>query len=147
LAVVEGVPREKEWTCELPIAPDPPKFGRTRVESQPRRAKMPRRTFRGADRATERFALIEASPLTGADGIRSACILAESGSPIMCDESYGHVEKGFRLGLRAVWLACGSTFTPAPREHHRPGWKLFWQNSPLKLRNDPNGYALLVCAW
>jgi hypothetical protein len=32
----------------------------------------------------------------------------------MCDELYGHVEKGFRLGLRAVRLAYKDTFTRKP---------------------------------
>jgi 23S rRNA-/tRNA-specific pseudouridylate synthase len=40
--------------------------------------------------------------------------LAESGSPIMCDELYGRVEKGYRLGLRAVRLAYKDTFTRRP---------------------------------
>jgi 23S rRNA pseudouridine1911/1915/1917 synthase len=33
LAVVEGVPREKEWTCELPLGPDPKNFGKMRVDN------------------------------------------------------------------------------------------------------------------
>ena len=41
-------------------------------------------------------------------------MLAESGSPIMCDELYGQVEAGFRLGLRAVRLAYQDTFTRRP---------------------------------
>jgi hypothetical protein len=32
----------------------------------------------------------------------------------MCDEIYGRVEKGFRLGLRAVRLAYKDTFTRRP---------------------------------
>jgi len=32
----------------------------------------------------------------------------------MCDEIYGRVEKGFRLGLRAVRLAYQDTFTRRP---------------------------------
>jgi len=40
--------------------------------------------------------------------------LAESGSPIVCDELYGRVQKGFRLGLRAVRLAYNDTFTRRP---------------------------------
>jgi hypothetical protein len=32
----------------------------------------------------------------------------------MCDELYGRVEKGFRLGLRAVRLAYRDTFTRRP---------------------------------
>ena len=108
LAVVEGVPREKEWICELPIGPDPKNFGKMRVD----------RTAEGKEAEThfrvwlsnERFTLIEASPLTGRTH-QIRLHLAESGSPIMCDEIYGRVEKGFRLGLRAVRLAYKDTFT------------------------------------
>ena len=111
LAVVEGVPREKEWTCELPIGPDPLKFGRMRVD----------RTEEGKESEThfrvllsnDRFTLIEASPLTGRTH-QIRLHLAESGSPIMCDELYGRVEPGFRLGLRAVRLAYKDTFTRRP---------------------------------
>jgi 23S rRNA pseudouridine1911/1915/1917 synthase len=40
--------------------------------------------------------------------------LAESGSPIVCDEIYGRVQKNYRLGLRAVRLAYKDTFTRRP---------------------------------
>lgn len=107
LAVVEGRPRQPEWTCELPIGPDPAQYGRMRVD----------RTETGKDAMTHfrarldnaRFTLIEASPLTGRTH-QIRLHLAESGSPIMCDELYGRVEKGFRLGLRAVRLAYHDPF-------------------------------------
>ena len=63
--------------------------------------------------SNERFTLIEASPLTGRTH-QIRVHLAESGSPIICDELYGRVEKGFRLGLRAVRLAYKDTFTRRP---------------------------------
>jgi hypothetical protein len=63
--------------------------------------------------SNERFTLIEASPLTGRTH-QIRLHLAESGCPIMCDELYGHVEKGFRLGLRAVCLAYKDTFSRRP---------------------------------
>jgi 23S rRNA-/tRNA-specific pseudouridylate synthase len=111
LAVVEGVPREQEWICELPLGSDPKQFGRMRVD----------RTAEGKEAEThfrvllssERFTLIEASPLTGRTH-QIRVHLAESGNPIMCDEIYGRVEKGFRLGLRAVRLAYQDTFTRRP---------------------------------
>ena len=111
LAVVEGVPREREWNCELPLGPDPAKFGRMRVD----------RTEEGKEALTHfrvllskgRFTLIEASPLTGRTH-QIRVHLAQSGSPIVCDELYGRVEKGFRLGLRAVRLAYRDTFTRRP---------------------------------
>ncbi len=111
LAVVEGKPRQPEWTCELPIGPDPAKFGRMRVDESPdgKDAETHFRTLM----STDRFTLIEASPLTGRTH-QIRLHLAESGCPIMCDELYGHVEKGFRLGLRAVRLAYKDTFTRKP---------------------------------
>jgi len=111
LAVVEGVPREKEWICELPIGPDPLKFGRMRVDDS-EEGKDAETHFRVL-LSNERFTLIEASPLTGRTH-QIRLHLAESGSPIMCDELYGRVEAGFRLGLRAVRLAYQDTFTRRP---------------------------------
>ncbi len=111
LAVVEGIPREKEWACELPIGPDPKNFGKMRVDhsEEGKEAETNFRVLMG----NERFTLIEASPLTGRTH-QIRLHLAESGSPIMCDEIYGRVEKGFRLGLRAVRLAYKDTFTRRP---------------------------------
>jgi len=63
--------------------------------------------------SNDRFTLIEAKPLTGRTH-QIRVHLAESGSPIMCDELYGRVEKGYRLGLRAVRLAYKDTFTRRP---------------------------------
>lgn len=111
LAVVEGRPRQAEWTCELPIGPDPAKFGRMRVDESPE-GKESQTHFRVLI-SNARFTLIEASPLTGRTH-QIRLHLAESGSPIMCDELYGRVEKGFRLGLRAVRLAYKDTFTRKP---------------------------------
>ncbi|HEV2695728.1 MAG TPA: RNA pseudouridine synthase [Verrucomicrobiae bacterium] len=111
LAIVEGAPKEKEWTCELPIGPDPLKFGKMMVDrgEEGKEAETHFRVLTGNDR----FTLIEASPLTGRTH-QIRLHLAESGSPIMCDEIYGRVEKGFRLGLRAVRLAYKDTFTRRP---------------------------------
>ena len=111
LAVVEGVPREQEWTCELPLGPDPKNFGKMRVDLT-EEGKESETHFRVL-LSRERFTLIEASPLTGRTH-QIRLHLAESGSPIMCDEIYGRVEKGFRLGLRAVRLAYKDTFTRKP---------------------------------
>ncbi len=63
--------------------------------------------------SNERFTLIEAKPLTGRTH-QIRVHLAESGSPIICDELYGRVEKGYRLGLRAMRLAYKDTFTRRP---------------------------------
>jgi hypothetical protein len=63
--------------------------------------------------SNERFTLIKASPLTGRTH-QIRVHLAQSGSPIVCDELYGRVQKGFRLGLRAVRMAYKDTFTRRP---------------------------------
>ena len=43
----------------------------------------------------------------------------------MCDELYGRVEKGYRLGLRAIRLAYKDTFTRRPVNIAAPaGWFL-----------------------
>jgi len=111
LAVVEGMPREKEWKCELPIGADPKNFGKMRVDYSEEGRES--ETHFCVLQSHERFTLIEASPLTGRTH-QIRLHLAESGSPIMCDELYGRVEKGFRLGLRAVRLAYKDTFTRRP---------------------------------
>jgi RluA family pseudouridine synthase len=111
LAVVEGEPREKQWVCKLPIGPDPLKFGKMKVDYS-EEGKESETSFRVLQ-TNDRFTLIEASPLTGRTH-QIRLHLAESGTPIMCDELYGRVEKGFRLGLRAVRLAYKDTFTRRP---------------------------------
>jgi 23S rRNA pseudouridine1911/1915/1917 synthase len=108
LAVVEGKTKELEWTCALPIGPDPLNFGKMRVDDS-QDGKDAETHFRVL-MSTDRFTLIEASPLTGRTH-QIRLHLAESGSPIVCDELYGQVQKGYRLGLRAVRLAYKDTFT------------------------------------
>ena len=111
LAVVEGKPAQTEWTCALPLGPDPKQFGKMRVDMT-EEGKESETHFRVLQ-SNERFTLIEAKPLTGRTH-QIRVHLAESGSPIMCDELYGRVEKGYRLGLRAVRLAYRDTFTRRP---------------------------------
>ena len=111
LAVVTGTPKEHEWTCQLPLGPDPLKFGKMMVDYG-EEGKDSETHFRVLQK-NERFTLIEASPLTGRTH-QIRVHLAESGTPIICDELYGRVEKGFRLGLRAVRLAYRDTFTRKP---------------------------------
>ncbi len=138
LAVVEGVPKETEWNCELPIGPDPLKFGKMRVDNT-EEGKESETHFRVL-LTSGRFTLIEASPLTGRTH-QIRLHLAESGCPIMCDELYGRVEKGFRLGLRAVRLAYQDTFTRRPVSIIAPS-ESFLREFSLKLTPE-----LLASKW
>jgi RluA family pseudouridine synthase len=133
LAVVEGVPHEPEWTCELPLGPDPKNFGKMRVDLSAE-GKESETHFRVL-RSNERFTLIEASPLTGRTH-QIRVHLAESDSPIVCDELYGRVEKGFRLGLRAVRLAYKDTFTRLPVDIRAPT-EVFLKEFGFKLLPEP----------
>ena len=108
LAVVAGELGKNEWACTLPLGPDPKQFGKMRVDHS-EEGRECETHFRVLQK-NGRFTLIEASPLTGRTH-QIRVHLAESGTPIMCDELYGKVEKGFRLGLRAVRLAYKDTFT------------------------------------
>jgi 23S rRNA pseudouridine1911/1915/1917 synthase len=117
LAVVEGVPREKEWTCELPLGLDPKKFGRMRVDrtEDGREAETHFRVLQ----SNARFTLIEAVPRTGRmHQIRVH--LAESGCPIVSDNLYGRQTGKLEFGLRAVRLAYNDPFTKKRVEIHAP---------------------------
>lgn len=117
LAVVAGVPREQEWTCTLPLGPDPKKFGRMRVDHS-EEGKECETHFKILE-TRGKFSLIEAKPLTGRTH-QIRVHLAESGNSIVCDELYGTVEKGYRLGLRAVKLAYKDPFTKRRVEIRAP---------------------------
>jgi 23S rRNA pseudouridine1911/1915/1917 synthase len=116
LVVVAGAPREPEWICRLPLALQPNQAGRVTVDFKEGRECETR--FQVL-RNNGRFTLIEASPLTGRTH-QIRVHLAESGAPILCDELYGRVMKGFRLGLRAVRLAYFDPFTKRRVEIHAP---------------------------
>jgi RluA family pseudouridine synthase len=85
LAVVDGKPREVEWTCRLKLAPDPRRAGRMKVDS--REGKEAETHFRVVQKK-EKLTLVEARPFTGRmHQIRVH--LAESGCPVVGDELYG----------------------------------------------------------
>jgi 23S rRNA pseudouridine1911/1915/1917 synthase len=130
LAVVHGVPKQSQWTCNLALTPDPAMKGRMKTVS-PRPASGPRaphsalRTphsalpkdaethFRVLQTAKDKT-LIEAQPATGrTHQIRAH--LAAAGHPILGDPLYGPDEaaasKGRqRLALRASKLAFQDPF-------------------------------------
>ncbi|MDB6019132.1 MAG: pseudouridine synthase, partial [Pedosphaera sp.] len=131
LAVVHGVPKEKEWTCNLPLIADPAMKGRMRIATPGRRA-APRvsdpemRTQNSAllpkDAETQfrvvatlaNAAVIEAHPTTGRTH-QIRVHLAAAGHPIVGDALYGTdkaaASKGRqRIALRAVRLAFRDPF-------------------------------------
>ncbi|MSU58960.1 MAG: RluA family pseudouridine synthase [Pedosphaera sp.] len=138
LAVVEGAPKQDEWTCRLKLGPAPGEIGRMTVDeregkeaethfrvlqrgaavpvaaltSQASR-KHPERLTAGEQAATgtvARLTLIEARPLTGRTH-QIRIHLAEAGCPCVGDDVYGRGRDKFRLGLRAVRLAYADPFT------------------------------------
>ncbi len=113
---------KRNGPAPCPSGPIPKTFGRMRVDMT-EEGKESETHFRVLQ-SNERFTLIEAKPKTGRTH-QIRVHLAESGSPIMCDELYGRVEKGYRLGLRAVRLAYRDTFTRRPVDILAPtGWFL-----------------------
>jgi 23S rRNA pseudouridine1911/1915/1917 synthase len=109
LAVVQGAPKEEEWTCRLRLAQDLDRIGRMRIDA--RRGKEAETRFRVLQTVGGRT-LIAAHPLTGRTH-QLRVHLAESGNPIIGDELYGSPQgkDALRMGLRAVRLAYTDPFT------------------------------------
>jgi 23S rRNA pseudouridine1911/1915/1917 synthase len=107
LAVVEGVPRETEWTCHLKLGPAPGQIGRMRVDE--REGKDAETHFRVLQMIGPRT-IIAARPLTGRTH-QIRLHLAETAGPVVGDDIYGRRETGGKLGLRAVRLAFPDPFT------------------------------------
>jgi RluA family pseudouridine synthase len=115
LAVVRGIPKQREWTCDLALMPDPAMKGRMRtVPSGKRERELERGAAKDAEthfRVVQAFAekaLVEARPLTGRTH-QIRVHLAAAGHPVVGDALYGSDKmaesKGRqRLALRAVKL-------------------------------------------
>lgn len=116
LAVVEGVPSKAEWTCNLPIGPDPAHRGRMKAAA-PRRGQAVPVPFKSAEtrfrvlKEHKGRALLEVRPVTGRTH-QIRVHLLESGNSVVGDTLYGgHWEAKQSLALRAVLLAYRDPFT------------------------------------
>ena len=107
LAIVEGVPQETEWTCRLPLAPDPRTIGRMMVDTLT--GKECETQFRLLQKK-ETIALVAAHPLTGRTH-QIRVHLAQAGHPMVSDDLYGRVHPRMPPGLRAVKLGYVDPFT------------------------------------
>ena len=114
LAVVDGVPKNPEWNCQLKLAPNPSEIGKVKVD--PRNGKSAE-TFFKVLKTNGGKTLIEAHPVTGRTH-QIRVHLAESGFPISGDPLYGAATKTdkkerpeFPIGLRAVSLSYVDPFT------------------------------------
>jgi 23S rRNA pseudouridine1911/1915/1917 synthase len=119
LVVVQGVPRQSEWTSRLKLGPDRAHIGRMKVDG--RHGKDAETHFRvlenQAATGSERRSLLEAHPLTGrTHQIRVHC--AQSGHPVVGDERYGvaaaKAPDEYPLALRAVSLSYTDPFSHRP---------------------------------
>jgi len=109
LAVVHGLPKEKEWTCRLKLAQDPSRIGRMKTDARVgKESETHFRVLQTRDSCT----LVEAHPLTGRTH-QIRVHLKESGVPVVGDELYGPppAKRTPGLGLRAVQLAYADPFT------------------------------------
>ncbi len=107
LAVVVGAPTQKQWTCELRLAPDKKRFRKMKVDS--RFGKDAETHFQLLE-TRGKYSLVEAKPVTGRTH-QIRVHLAEAGMPIVGDELYGKLEGDLPLGLRAVRLQYADPFT------------------------------------
>lgn len=106
LAIVQGVPRQAEWTCTYKLEKDPAKIGRMKVD--PQHGKEAETRFRVLEtRGT--LTLVEAFPLTGRTH-QIRVHLATDDLPVLGDDLYGGAAR-VPLALRAVALEYQDPFT------------------------------------
>lgn len=116
LAVVVGIPQQKEWHCQLPLGPDAKRIGRQRVDTH---AGKPAETYFRLLETRGGQSLVECRPITGRTH-QIRIHLAESGLPIVGDELYGRIGNALSMGLRAVRLEFMNPFTRRPVDIRAP---------------------------
>lgn len=100
LAVVHGVPRQNEWSCDLKLGPVQGTPGKMKPDRAGKEAQTRFRVLQSAQNTT----LLEARPLTGRTH-QIRVHLATGGHPVLGDILYGSPEQQIRsLGLRAIGL-------------------------------------------
>ncbi|MDB6015833.1 MAG: Pseudouridine synthase [Pedosphaera sp.] len=123
LAVVHGLPKQAEWTCNLPLISDPAMKGRMRIAAPDKRGRTSAadaalikdaETLFHVLHTSKDTALIEAQPSTGRTH-QIRVHLTAGGHPILGDPLYGPdkaaASKGRqRVALRAVQLAFRDPF-------------------------------------
>lgn len=110
LAVVIGEPTEQEWTCDLPLGPNPDHIGKIKVDPQNGKDAE---TFFKVLASKDGKSLIECHPRTGRTH-QIRVHLARSGYPIVGDTLYGKsdpMSEEFPMGLRSVFLGYRDPFT------------------------------------
>jgi 23S rRNA pseudouridine1911/1915/1917 synthase len=118
-AVVEGVPSDDKWVCDLPLSSNADSSEGARVKVDRHEGKEAKTEFEVLARA-QKSALVSARPLTGRTH-QIRVHLAESGFPVLGDRYYsstgqttiGGSQKEFPMALRAVELSYSDPFTRA----------------------------------
>ncbi|EEF62147.1 RluA family pseudouridine synthase [Pedosphaera parvula] len=114
LAVVQGIPKQSEWTCKLPLIADPVVKGKMQVvtpgkplpKSDPR---GPQAELKDAEthfrviQTLQDKALVEAQPMTGRTH-QIRVHLAASGHPIVGDPLYGNAPAAASKGAQIIAL-------------------------------------------
>ena len=109
LAVTDGIPKQKEWMCSIPLGPDPREPGRHQMDTKA--GKQAETEFRVL--ATRKYtALVEARPHTGRTHQIRLHLLAAC-TPVQGDDLYAtpHPQG---LALRAIGLEYKDPFTGKP---------------------------------